>query len=276
MSVVPEPELFYLDIIFSLLDFCPNGSQFLASKNPVPLELPHFHPFSSRYFWGWLAWTLTVPTGIFVPKAPCLALLDLGACCGFPWPHVWEPQGKDGWDIDSTRPLGRWTVCFLLKHLWFCFLDLYRRGHEVWEVYEKCVLFLLCCGSINEITKCIKCPNAFVGSGLKRSWTGAVRIVLQNVIELLLMAERAEILHPDMYEFLPNKSSGTSYLPPGTNHGEFNQNQGSEYPEILGCVFTLFTEATQESLHHFAAPSSRRAGGVRDQKTYLSPSSTLV
>lgn len=70
--------------------------------------------------------------------------------------------------------------------------------------------------------------------------------------------------------FLPKKSSGTSYLPPGTNHGEFNQNQGYEYPEIFGCVFTLFTEATQESLHHFAAPSSRRAGGLGDQKTYLS------
>lgn len=48
-------------------------------------------------------------------------------------------------------------------------------------------------------------PNAFLGSGPKRSWTGAARIVLQNVIELLLMAERAEILHPDMYEFPAKK-----------------------------------------------------------------------
>lgn len=75
-------------------------------------------------------------------------------------------------------------------------------------------------------------PKAFLGSGLKRSWTGAARIVLQNVIELLLMAERAEILHPPgMYEFPAQKNIVAlySYLPPGTNHVVFNQNLGGGF-----------------------------------------------
>ena len=49
------------------------------------------------------------------------------------------------------------------------------------------------------------------------------------------------------------------------------RNQWYEYAEIFGCVFAWFPEATQESLHHLAASSSRRAGGLGDQKTYLSP-----
>lgn len=88
-----EPELFDLDIIFNLLDFCPNGSQFLASKNPGPLELPHVHPFSSRDFGGWLE-TLQFQLGFLFQRLHAWRSLTLARAAVFRGRTFGNPKGK--------------------------------------------------------------------------------------------------------------------------------------------------------------------------------------